>query len=812
MIQASRWVERGARNLRLALRALARRPGFTATALLTLGLGIGVSVSVFGVANLALFRALPFPDADRLVLGRTQWPDGDIGTTVSAPDYYDVRDQSTSFESLAAITPFTWEVTVTGRGEPERLSAAWISPGLFGTLGVTPAFGREFLPEEGEPGAAPVVILSHDLWERRFGGVPPTSDTEILLNGEAVSVVGVIPAGFAFINEADLWLPMVRGEGWAAARQFHNWLAVGRLREDVRLGEARAEVDVIMRQLAAAYPGSNADKGMVIADMQETVVEDFRPSLLLLMGAILLVLLIACGNIAGLLLARGASRRTELAIRSALGAKRGQLIRELLSESLVLALGAGLLGTPVAVALQRWAVRATPLTRVGLQHAGVQPEVLGFALLLSLATVAVFGLAPALVASRLNLSEDLKSGSRTVATSVSPRLRSVLVISQVALSVLLLVGAALLLRSFVELRTVDPGFEPERLLTAEIGLPPVRYESPERRQTFFRELVDRVEAIPGVGSVGLVSRLPIRDFGGNTAAWDPSDPPADAAEARLAYTRTVTPGYFETMRIPLRSGRDVRPTDVDGAAPVTVISETTARTIFSTESALGRQVAVDLGGEEPAVFEVVGVVGDVRIENLGSGPSMAMYFSYAQRSALTMKIAVRTAGDPTAIVRPLREELRRVDSEVPLADPRTMEAVISDSVSFTRTVMAALAFSAGFALFLAGLGLYALLSFFVAQRRHEIGVRLALGAQGADVYRLVLGRGLSLVVPGVAIGAIAALGAACLVEDILFQVRATDPVAFGAAPAFFLLVALVACLAPAWRASHVDPLTTLRSE
>jgi len=798
-------------DLRFAVRSLRKRPGLLLAALVTLGLGIGANVGMFSVANLALFRAVPYPESDRLVLGRTLWPDGGVGWTVSAPDYYDVKEQAAAFESLATITPFTRDVTITGRGEPVRVPLAWIAPGLFRTLGVAPQLGREFLPEEGEPGGAPVVMLAHGLWQTRFGGDPDIVGSAVTVNDTPVTVVGVMPADFEFIAGADLWTPMVRGEAFASARQFHNWLVVGRLRPGVTLAQARSEVDVIMRRLAETYPESNRDKGMVLTGMREAVVEGFRPTLLMLMGAIVLLLLIACGNVASLLLARGSVRRTEMAMRSALGARAGRLVRQLLTESALLGLAAGLLGTLVAVALQRSLVAATPLTRLGLEATGVQPEVLIFALALSLATVLIFGLAPALSAARVDLAEALKAGSRSVAAGARARFRSGLVVTQVALSVVLLIGAGLLTRSFLQLRGVDPGFEPTGVLTAEIGLPRARYDKAEQRVRFFEQLLEDVHGIPSVRAAGLISHLPIRDASGNVAAWDPANPPADASQWRLAYDRVVTPGYFGAMGIPLRAGRNFDATDVDEGPPVMIINETMARTLFPDQDPLGRRVGVDRG-DEPGYYEVVGVVGDVRISSLASDLPMVMYTPLTQRPLFSMRLAVSVAGAPTSIVGPLRDALRQRDPDIPLAGVRSMEEVLSGSVSFTRTVTGAFGLFASVALFLAALGLYGVLAYQVAQRTHEIGVRVALGARAGDVFRMILRSGFALVGLGLAIGIVAALFGARLIRELLFEVEASDPLTYVGVGLFFVLVAALACLVPAWRAWRVDPMVAFRSE
>ncbi len=798
-------------DARFALRSLKQQPLFVLAALLTLGLGIGANVAMFSVVNLALFRALPYPEADRLVLGRTRWPGGGIGNTVSAPDYYDVRDQATSFQSLSAITPFTRDFTLTG-GEAERVRGAWVSPGFFHTLGVAPERGREFRLEESEPGGPQVVLLSHGLWQRRFGGNPGIIGTTLTLDGQPRTVVGVMPAGFRFVVDADLWVPMVRGQAFAAARQFHNWLLLGRLRPGVSVTGAQSEVRPIMQHLAEAYPSSNKDKGMVITALRQTMFgSDFRSTLLMLTGAVALVLLIACANVAGLLLARASARRTEIAVRSALGARPARLVGQLLTESAVLAAAAGLLGTLVAVALQRTLVAATPLTRLGLEAAGLQWQVLAFALGLALATVLLFGLAPALSAVRVDLVENLKEGARSVGAAVRTRFRSALVVGQVALSVMLLIGAGLLLRSFSQLRGADPGFDADHLVTAELSLLGARYPDLEQRVQFYDELLTRVRALPGVAHAALINRLPIRDPGGNIAVWDPAHPPADASQWRLSYARVVTPGYFETMGIPLRRGRDFQHTDTRDRPPVMIINETMARTLFPGEDPLGRRVAVD-EGSQPGYYQVVGVVGDVRIAGLGSDIEMVMYGPYAQTPYSSMRLAVRVAGPGSSIAGPLRAIVHDMDPNVPVAGVATMEDVLSRSVSFTRTVTTALGLFAGVAILLAALGLYGVLAFFVAQRSHEIGVRVALGATAPAVLKLVLRRGVALVGLGLVIGLGGALGGARLIKSMLFQVNTTDPVTFVSVSALFLVVALAACVLPAWHASRVDPVVAFRAQ
>lgn len=806
----STWMNGVAQDVRLSLRALARQPGFTLAALATLGIGIGANVAVFGVANLALFHPLPYRDADRLVIGRTSWPGGGIGETVSAPDYYDVRDQARSFESVGALTPFTIDVTLTGTGAARRVPLAWVSPGLFRTLGVSPILGREFRPDEGRPGGAHVVVLSYRFWQQRLGGRSDILGSAIVLDGSPRTVVGVMPAGFAFRNDAELWVPMVRGGPFASRRQYHNWLVVGRLAPGVSVGQARADVSTIMARLAREYPQTNQGMGMVITPLRDTMVEGFRPSLLLFLGAVVLVLLIACGNVASLLLARASNRTTEMALRSALGARRGRLVRQLLTESLVLGAGAGLIGTAVALAVERSLVAATPLTRMGLETVGIQPAVLVFALGLSIVTVLVFGLAPALLTSRVDLSESLRAVTRSVAGGRG-RFRNGLVVAQVALSVVLLVSAGLLMQSFVRLRHVDPGFDAHGLLTAEVSLPRRSYADSAQRSQFFGAFLQRVRAIPGVTAAATASAVPILNSGGNVGAWNPAHPPADASQVRLAYRRVVKPGYFQTMEIPILAGRDVEVTDGPSAPPAIIVNRTMARSLFPGESPLGREVTVDQGESGGTRYRVIGVVGDVRVTGPADEPQMVMYLPYDQHPQYTMHLVVRSAR-PTTLIRPLHAALTRMDPNIPLADAQTMNRVLLSSVSDTRTVMRVIGAFAGVALLLAALGLYGVLAYFVSRRSREIGIRVALGADARDVLSLVLRRGFALVGLGLALGIAGALVTTRLVRSFLFEVQATDPSTLVGVVGFFAVVALVACLVPAWRAWRVDPVEALRAE
>jgi predicted permease len=534
---------------------------------------------MFSVLDAALGRDLPFPEPERLVMGRATFGGG-VNPFASFPDYLDYRDQNQSFEALGAITGFAMPATVTGVEEPERITLTFATGDLFQSLGVPAHIGRIFSAEESAPGGPPVILLSYGYWQRRFGGSPETVGQTLSLNGIPVTVVGVMPAGFHLLLDVDVWFPGVDGGPMTGIRRYHNWILVGRLKPESTLEEARAEFDVLSAQLEEAYPDSNRDKAMQLDGLHEALVEGYRQSLFLLMGAIVLVLLIACGNVASLLMARGTSRTTELAIRAAMGAGRTRLVSQLFTESVLLALSAGALGILMALWLQDLILGFTSMERLGLRDVGMSGSMLLFALVLSLGTALLFGVVPSLAAARANPGEDLKEGSRGSTSGGRTRLRSGTVVLQVALSVVLLIGSGLLLRSFARLRGVDPGFRVENLLAGEVSLSGSDYQDREARVQFFESLRERIEALPGVEAVGLADRLPIRNPGNNVALWSPERPPASNTEANFAFQRIVMPGYFQAMGIPILAGRDFRNTDETGSPPVIILSQTSADTIF----------------------------------------------------------------------------------------------------------------------------------------------------------------------------------------------------------------------------------------
>jgi putative ABC transport system permease protein len=797
-------------DVRYAMRMMWTHRGFTAVVILTLAIGIGSNTAIFGTLNAVLFKALPYEDPDLLVFGRATF-NGNLGRWVSSPDYFDYRAQSDAFESLSAIR-VDGRRTVTGGEKPERLLGGFVSDNFFATLGVHPVAGRLFAPEEGKPGAPDVILISHRYWQQRFGGSAHAIGGSINVDGQPRTIIGVIPAGFHFMYEIDLWIPTYPGGPGTAARRFHNWFIVGRLKPDLSLRQAQEQIDTISSRLARQYPDSNRNKGLRLDSLHEALVEAESPRLLLLMGAVGLLLLIACGNVAGLLLARGSTRRMELAVRTALGASRARLIQQMLTESTLLALIGGMLGVILAYWLQSLVPTLISLEWMRIADIGLDLPVLLFGLGISVITGVLFGIFPALKSASEKLLQDLSSGTRTTDVRGGSRMRSALVIAQVALSLVLLVGAGLLTRSLVRLTAVDPGFDTESLLTAMVALPQSRYEKSEQRIQFFSSLLEDLRAIPGVTDAGMISELPLREPWGTLRVWAARRPPVEPGDARTAYTRVALPGYFDAMGIPVLSGRGIQATDRENAPPALAINQTMARNLFPGEDPLGQQVVVDMPREGQVTFEVVGVVGDARLKWIGREPRMAMYHSCFQFPRSTMRIALRTATDPVSIAGAVRSAVWKQDRDIPVEDLSSMEAIISDSVAPYRITAVILSLFSLVALLLAAIGLYGVLAYFVSQRYHEIGVRMALGARASNILRLVLSRGFHLVAVGLAIGIAGSLAGSRLIRQMLFETEAIDPSVFILATLVFCGIAMLACLIPAWRAVRVDPVVSLRHE
>jgi predicted permease len=794
-------------DIRFGARSLIKTRGFSVVVVVILAVGIGANVAMFSIIDSAMLNPVTFPEPEQLVMGR-KTVNGELNPLSSAQDYWDYRDLSTSFESLEAYVGYTSSYTITGIDEPERIPGLLVTVGLFPTLGVNPQIGRHFAADEALEGAPDVVIISHGYWQRRFGGAPDAIGRTLTVDGTPYTIVGVMPAGFRIGVDAELWRPMRPDSPLTVYRRWHNWLIVGRLAPGVTIESAQADVDVISAQLEAQYPESNTGKALLITGLREAMVEKYRSSLLLLMGAVALVLLIACGNVAGLLLARGSTRRAELSLRAALGASSPRLIRQLLTESLLLAAVAGVAGTLSAGWLRDLLVQPVSLGLPNALNADISGTAMGFALAISLATGLLFGVLPALRLARLDVVDDLKSSARTTDAG-GTKFRGGLVVAQVAITIMLLIGAGLLIRSFALVTGVNPGFDSSNLLTAEMRLSGADYSELERRIQFYSELRERLQAMPGVEGVALADRLPIRDPGNWLITYAADNPPLDPADVRGAPFRVVMEGFHQTMGIPLLAGRGIEATDV-GESLVAVISRSLAGRVFPEESPLGRRISVDFDG--PTEFEVVGVVEDVHLFSLAEQPTEVVYASYYQLPYSSMRIAVRTAGEPTAIAGALREAVWSLDRDIAVARIVTMDEVLAGSVNGYRVMAVLLAGFAGVAVLLATIGLYGVLAFYVTRRHHEIGVRVALGAGRSAIVELVIKRGVALVGLGIAIGLVAALGLTRLLERMLFNTAPTDPTTFVLVSALFSLVGLAACLIPAWRALRVDPVVVLQSE
>ncbi len=787
-------------DIKYAVRTLRRAPMFTLVAIFTLALGIGANVAVFSTAYSALLKPLPFVEPERLVIGRT----GSDGY-VSGPDYVDFRDRSNAFENLGAILPFAMEHTITGGAEPERVAGTAVSVNLFPTLGVAPLIGRGFADAEGQVDAPDVALISHGYWQRRFGGSAGAVGAVLTIDGAPFTVVGVMPRGFRFFSDVEFWRPMRPDRDIANLRDRHNWYLVGRLAPGVTIDQARTQADVIFAQLEAAYPETNQGKTLSLTELHTVLVADYRTRLFVLAGAVGLVLLIACGNVAGMLLARAPARRVELSMRAALGASAARLVRQMLAETVVLSAFGGMLGVACAVWMQRVILDYLHMDVPGIGGARLSMPMLGVALAVSLVVGLLAGIYPALNGARGNLADDLKAGARTT-VGAGTGFRSGLVVGQVALSIVLLIGSGLLIRSFLGVRAIDPGFSASNLLTAETELAGARYSESSERIRFYSNLLDEARSIPGVLSAGLINNLPIRSPRNIFHAFVPDEPESD----RSVFLRAVMPGYFETMRIRLLSGRDFEDGDAAGASPVFVINSAAARTFFGDASPVGQQLGLDFFGRAQR-GEIVGVVDDVRMTGLHVEPGAAVYLPYPQSAYRRMQIAVRTSGEPATVATALRTAVRKLDRDVPVSGIATMEALINDSMAERRTIAYSLTLYAALPLLLAAVGLYAVLAYYVGQRFREIGVRLALGAEGREIATMILRRGTSLIVLGLALGLAGAVALTRLIRQLLFGIEPTDLPTFVGVSLFVLVVALVACLIPAWRATRVDPIVALQA-
>jgi len=803
------WMGELAQDARYAVRALRARPGFTAVAVVTLALGIGANAALFSVVNAVLLRDLPYAEPDRLV---SVWPEG----AIPLPGLEMVRREAKSFAAVEGYVPV--ELTLTGQGEPARLEGAKTTPGLFGTLGVAPALGRSFLPGEDAPGRSRVVLLSDALWRQRFGEDPSVVGRAVRLGGESYTVVGVMPPTFRFPSRGTrLWTPAARDPN-PFAEWGSSWMTtVARLRPGATVERASAETGAAMARVRGGFPWKMPDdwaRGAGAVPLRDQVVGETGPMLLILLGAVGFVMLIACVNVANLLLARAAVRQKEIAIRSALGAGRGRLARQLLTESAVLAALGGAAGLALGAVGVRLLRAALPADTPRLDEIGMDARVLLFTLAVTALTGLLFGALPALRASRTELAGAMAEGGRGGGGGPGrQRVTGALVAAEVALAVVLVTGAGLLVRSFWNLTRVDPGFRVENLVSATVSPPEERYADDASRRALYARLLERLERVPGASAVAAGSMVPLGEgVYGSVFVIEGRPHPNDAggewpmAEAAPA----VSPEWLRTMRVPLLRGRPLAEADREGAPPVVLVSEGLARKYWPDGDALGKRIMFP--GEREEWRTIAGVVGDVRWKGVAAAPEPAMYVPLAQRPTGQVRVVVRTAGDPAAVAASLRGVVAGVAPDAPVSEVATAVQLARASVERPRFAMLLLAVFAGVALVLGAVGIYGVVAYAVSRRTHELGVRMALGARPGDVLRMVLGQGAALA----GAGAVAGIGGALLVtralESLLYGVERTDPLTLLAVPVLLTAVALVASWLPARRATRIDPMLALRGE
>jgi len=811
-----RWprVENMIEDVRYGLRVLRKSPAFTAVAVLTLALGIGANTAIFSVVNAVLFQPLPFRDPGRLmVVWHTPPQKSFPGVTkfvVSPANYLDWRDQNHVFEQMSAVG--FGKFNLTGMGQPESVEGRAVSADFFSLLGVQPVLGRGFLEEEDQPGHGNVAVISHEFWQTHFAGSRDVLGKQIKLDDKSYEVVGVAPAKFDFPYQAKLWVPLAWTEKKKAVRGNHGYIVIARLKPEIDMRKAQSEMDTISARLAQQYSADDAGWGAVVLRLNQQMFQQVGPALLVLFGAVGFVLLIACTNVANLTLAKALGRRKEIAVRTALGASRGRIVGLVLTETVLISV----VGGALALLLAHFVIEAIaefigPQLPIAVQI-GLDGWVLGFTLAISILTGFIAGLGPSWHLTKANLNESLKQGlGKTDADSSGGRARSVFVAAEVAVSLVLLIGAGLMIRTLYLLRNANSGMDARNVLTVTLGISSEKYATVTQQNGFFNHVLEQVRALPGVEVASAVDSLPLQ--GGSTqpvaVEGQPVVPMADQPEVAV---RLIAPGYLRVMRIPLKQGRDITEADNANARPVILVSESFARRFWPNENPIGKHVKLTfLPGE---ASEVVGVVGDVRLNGLSvTEPVQSVYHVMAQNPETTfMRLAVRTGLPPANLISAVTEAIHRVDADEPVVDVQTMEAVVDDSIAQNRLNMILLSAFAGLALLLASIGIYGVQAYAVRQRTREVGIRVAMGAQPADVFRLIIAQGLRLATTGIVIGLAASFGLTRLMASQLYGLSATDPWTFIGVSIVLLTVALAACFIPARRATRIDPLVALRYE
>lgn len=798
-------------DIRYGARMALKNPGFALVVVLVLGLCIGANTVIFSVVNTTLLRPLPYQEADRLLrVWAADVSHGYPKSRMSPPDISDLQQQSETLEGVAAFFDLT--ATMAAGDEPVHVRVEAVSASFFSLLGTQPALGRLFLPDEEEQGKNQVVVLSHGTWQRRFNSDPNSLGRSLTLNGRPYTIIGVLPADFRSIipgleGEPDVWRPLSVLIG-PRSRSIHYLMVIGKLKPGVSLERARSEASSIAANLEQQYPESNTGFGITLESLQQAGVGDKKLALLVLLGAVLFVLLIACGNVANLLLARAALRQKEMAIRTALGASRARLVRLMLTENAILALAGGVLGLVLAAVGMKGILAFSPPDIPRMNEVSIDLWVLAFTLGVTLLTVVVFGLAPALQGSRVFLSEALKEGGRTSGSSGGTRgFRSLLVISEVGLTLVLLIGAGLLLKSFGQLLKVNPGFATDNTLTMQLSLPSLAYPEPATVSNFYKNVVQRIESLPGVEVAAAVDFLPLSRPPSCNSFTIEGRPPVPTGSEPCSEMRTVTTDYFRAMRIPLLAGRVFSDRDNDPAPRVVVINNTMRDLFWSAEDPLGRFITI-----ADAKYQIVGVVGDTKNFGLDSDVTPELFWPMQQEPVSDMTLVVRSASDAKTIADMVQREVHAIDSGLPIYNVKSMDAYLSTSVSPRRFNLLLLGLFAGAALILAAVGIYGLISYSVSHRTHEIGLRMALGATQTQVLKLVLVEGMLLTGVGLALGLVGAFVATSLLASLLFQVSVTDVATFIVASAMLAGVALLASLVPALRATRVDPMVALRQQ
>jgi putative ABC transport system permease protein len=807
-------------DIRYGFRLLWKSPGFTLVTVLALALGIGANTAIFSVVNTVLLKPLPYPNGERIVyIG--EWSQQVPEMSVSYPNFLDWRAQQQTMEGIAGFRSANY--VLTGAGEPERLDGRQVSAGFFNVLGVKPSVGRDFTPDEDKPGAQPVVLISHGFWQRRLGGDPSIINKTLQLNNESFTVVGVLPQTFEWQSPVDVFVPLgLRADqpNMTERGNHPGMYVLGLLKPNVSVAQARADIKTIAERLAQQYPATNGGQSAVLDSLQDRAVEDIRPVLLILLAAVGLVLLIACTNVANLLLARAASRSKEIAIRTALGAGRLRIIRQLLTESLLLSVMGGTLGLLFAM----WGIDALlaalpeDVPRLLVAGIGLNKTVLAFTFAVSIVTGILFGLAPALQASKSNLNETLKDGGRTSAGAGRQRVRNLLVVAEVAFSLLLLVSAGLLIKSFARLQQTELGFDPTNVLTLRVPLPEARYKENAQVENFWAELLQRVRALPGVESAGLTRGLPMNG-GIESGVMIEGQESTNPKDATVAVNLFAEPGYFKAMNIPLVRGRYLSEQDTKDAPLAVMVDEMFVARFFPGADPIGKRLRI--GGDRAPLRTIVGVFKHMKHYGADEEGRVEIFTPYRQVPAesfaaanrsLWLAVKTKGGGDPTSLAPAIRNEVLQIDKDQPISNVGTMEEIVAATMAPQKFLTWLLAVFAATAMLLAAIGIYGVMAYSVTQRTHEIGIRMALGAGRGDVLRMVVSQGMKLAFIGVAFGLVGAFVLTRMMSSLLYGVSATDPVTYAGVAALLAAVALLACLIPARKATKVDPMIALRYE